>query len=746
MKDIYVKERNDYNELLRKKKAAFDEKRIQKLKAAATDPKTFWQTIRTVNRKAVVYNDISTKQWFNHFSSVFKFQDSEITTEENIVSDDLEPEPLFNEAITKEEVIASIRKLKTGKSAGPDKILGEMLKCANDMAIGFLVEFFNVLFLRGIFPKEWSKSIIVPIFKKGDVNEPDNYRGIALTSIVSKVYTHILNARLSAWAEREEKIVEEQAGFRAGYSTIDHVFTLYAIVQKHLMKNLKLYVAFVDFKKAFDSVNRHALWSVLRKSGVHGKLYFAVKAVYESVKACVRDKSEYSEYFECPQGVKQGCLLSPLMFSFFVNELAVELSNHGKHGIQLIPGAAELFLLLFADDVILLSNTVVGLQNQLNLLKSEADRLHLTVNLNKTKIMVFRMGGHLARREKWLYGKDEVEVVNSYQYLGMTFTTKLSLSVALSSVCVKGRRGVMEILKSLRKLNTFDPSIFWKLFDAQVEPMITYAAEVWGLSKVTELERVHTFAIKRFLNVPLHSSNVLVYGETGRQPLYVRTYVKCIKYWLKLTRLPSERICKQAYEMLFLQHEAGHCNWVSKVRDVLCEHGFGFAWMFQGVGLSSTFISEFKERLTCNFYQNLHSQVENDSKYRWYFSFKSAFQAERYLSFINNKWHRNALVRFRIRACGLKGQKIWHVDQDHQEDTKCPLCGLGKEDEAHLLFKCPAYNDLRQQYRFLDIQDYESVTDKVSHLLASEDTVMIKMLAKYLAHALKYRKDTLEMV
>ena len=229
------------------------------------------------------------------------------------------PEALFNEAISTQEVIASIGKLKSGKSSGPDKIIGEMLKHANDVVIDFLVTLFNKLFDHGTFPQEWSKSIIVPIHKKGEVNQPDNYRGIALTSVISKVYTHILNKRLSEWAEMEGKIVEEQAGFRADYSTVDHIFTLYAIVQKFLLRHTKLYVAFVDFKKAFDSVNRNALWSVLRKSGVKGKLYKALRGIYDSVVACVRDKCSYSDYFDCPRGVKQGCLLSPLMFSFFLS-------------------------------------------------------------------------------------------------------------------------------------------------------------------------------------------------------------------------------------------------------------------------------------------------------------------------------------------------------------------------------------------------------------------------------------------
>ena len=344
-------------------------------------------------------------------------------------------------------------------------------------------------------------------------------------------------------------------GFRKDCSTVDNIFTLYSLLERYLLANTKFYVAFVDFKKAFDTVNRNLLWHVLRKSGVHGKLYNALRSIYDSVLACVRDKSLYSSYFKCPHGVKQGCLLSPQMFSFFINELAVELSKKGKHGVQFIPGAVEIFLLLFADDVILWSRSITGLQNQLNCLKEEADRLSLTVNLDKTNVMVFRKGGYLSIHEKWVYGDAEVKVTNSYKYLGIIFTTKLSLKAAWDEEYKKGEKGVMEILKCMRKLKSNDYSLFWKMFDTQIEPILTYGAEVWGLFENCEMEKVHTFAMKRFLNVPFHVSNKVIYGETGRYPLYIRTYVKCIKYWLKLLKLPTSRICRQAYEMMLIQQE-----------------------------------------------------------------------------------------------------------------------------------------------------------------------------------------------
>ena len=121
--------------------------------------------------------------------------------------------------------------------------------------------------------------------------------------------------------------------------------------------------------------------------------------------------------------------------------------------------------------------------------------------------------------------------------------------------------------------------------------MITYAAEIWGLSENMYVERVHTFAIKRFLSIPIHSSNTLVYGETGRYAPFIGTFVKCIKYWIKLAGLSPFRLCRQACEMLFIQSEAEKKNWASQVKQVLTRNGFGHVWLCQDVGNERIFFS-----------------------------------------------------------------------------------------------------------------------------------------------------------
>ena len=240
--------------------------------------------------------------------------------------------------------------------------------------------------------------------QESSIDNCDNYIPETLTSFVSKVYTHILNKRITTFVDAMNILSWEQLGFREGFSTTDHIFTLYAMIKKQFSKNRKLYVAFVDYRKCFDSIDREALFTVLERNGINGKMLDALKGIYMSVSSAVRSNGEYTEFFDCPVGLKQGCLISPKLFCIYITELSKYINTHGKHGIQFLPGLAIIHHLLFADDTILVSDTIQGLQSKLDLLHLQSKRLGLTVNLNKTKIIVFRKGGHLSKYEKWHYG------------------------------------------------------------------------------------------------------------------------------------------------------------------------------------------------------------------------------------------------------------------------------------------------------------------------------------------------------
>ena len=163
----------------------------------------------------------------------------------------------------------------------------------------------------------------------------------------------------------------------------------------------KNYTALIDFRKAFDSVNRSSLSKILEKYGFSGRVCQVLKFMFEDVKCCVRTEDATSESFQCFRGVKQGCNCGPIFFSILINVLAKEIKDNCKHCIQLTPNSPDISILLFADDIVLLSDTVIGLQNQINNLKTVASRLGLQVNLQKTKVVIFRNGGHIAAHEHW---------------------------------------------------------------------------------------------------------------------------------------------------------------------------------------------------------------------------------------------------------------------------------------------------------------------------------------------------------
>jgi hypothetical protein len=596
------------------------------------------------------------------------------------------------------------------------------------------------LFSKGIYPEEWHKGIIIPLFKKGDPENPGNYRGITLLSCVSKLYTHILNARLTNWAENNNTFSESQAGFRKNYRTTDHIFTLYAIVQKHLVQKKKLYVAFVDFQKAFDTVKRGVLWNVMIKTGVRGKLLEAIKAMYASVKCCIHSTSGYTDYFECFQGLKQGCLASPTLFLFLINELATYIIQNGTHGIQLSQDAVELFLLMFADDLSLLSFSPAGLQNQLNNLYKIVGKFGLTVNLDKTKIIVFRNGGHLSKYEHWYYGKQKIEVVNSYKYLGLDFTTRLSLNIATENVIAKAKKCVIEISRMMWRLGCSSPNIFFKLFDARVVPMLLYAAEIWGVQDFNQVEKVHLFACKRFLNVSLHTPNYVVYGELNRYPVLVLSAVRSIAYWLRLCSLPNNRFASMAYQMLKSLDERGKNTWVTHVKNLLCSSGFGYVWISQEVGNHKAFLAEFKQRMIDCFLQQWSEKISSRPRYDMYNSFKSALEPDKYFDVIISKYVRNMFIRFRLGVSELKSHKFRYTPDVHS--LACPLCNHSPEDEVHFLFYCPGYEDMRRSYLHKFNLDY--FKHQKLAILKTQNHESIADLAKFIFYAFKHRKSLSE--
>jgi hypothetical protein len=269
----------------------------------------------------------------------------------------------LDEPISLEEVQQGVKRAKLHKATGPDQIPSEALK--NNACIPVLHNLINQAFKHGIVPSAWNQAIIVP-FPKGSSKDPRvplNYRGISLLNTTCKIYSDILNKRLVAFLEENELLANEQNGFRTKRSCLDHIYTLDRIIQNRKSSRLSTYVCFIDATKAFDSVNRDCLWFKMLQIGISGKFLAAIKSLYKDIQCAVRVNGILSDYFSVNNGVKQGCVLSPTLFSIYVDDL-VNNVKQCECGVKVMDD--EISILLFADDIAIIAPTEEKLQRLLN--------------------------------------------------------------------------------------------------------------------------------------------------------------------------------------------------------------------------------------------------------------------------------------------------------------------------------------------------------------------------------------------
>ena len=282
------------------------------------------------------------------------------------------------------EIRKALSQLKRGKAAS-DSISVDLLLDGGDEIISSLEILFGYCFERSMTPLDFNWGILILIHKKGCKSDPSNYRGITLMNMVAKLYSKVLLNRLAPYFEAHF-VKDEQGGFRAERATEDQCFALNNIAWQFRRRNKKpLYLLFVDFRKAFDTVNRDLLWQKLRNIGVDGNLIRAIRSLYVGHKARLRLNGELSEFFPIELGVKQGCVLSPELFKEFINDL-VEVVNAVGKGVKL--DFMSISCLLFADDLVLMSESLEGLKVQSAALESWCIQNNLEVNTLKTKMMV----------------------------------------------------------------------------------------------------------------------------------------------------------------------------------------------------------------------------------------------------------------------------------------------------------------------------------------------------------------------
>ena len=615
---------------------------------------------------------------------------------------------VMNAPMTLTELKQAIGRAKNGKSGGIDGIPIEFIKYGTGTIHNAILALFNYIFDHGQYPDLRSRGIVNPVYKTGSMCSPENYRKITLISALGKIFDSILNNRMHFC--KEDLWVDNvwQNGFKPGSHTTDNSFIFNAVIDNYTALKRPLFVCYVDFKSAFDFINRHTLLFKLITNGFTGKVFTILRDLFSKSKSRVKWDSVLGEYFDNFYGVLQGGVISPTLFNTFIDDM--QKMFHGIDGVSM--GNMKINHLLQADDLVLISETSTGLQRLLNRLETYCHRWHLILNTTKTKIMIFnKMYCVCQDINAFIYDKRQITECDKYKYLGVIISNKkMRFKENFQYLKEKSTRACISADVYVRSAvgNELPFRLQLKLFDQQIRPIIEYASNIWCPdAPVEELERVQLKFLKRALGVSLSTPTLAVYGETGRFPLHLRQQDQMLKLWLRIQRMPDDSIMKQIYRELLALSNDGHDNWANWVNSLFVKFNVLRADLDSiSPNDLDKFLSNFREtryrKFMIDWLRELNG-LSSNCKLRTYRIFKTDFCLEPHLLYMQNKKHQRAMTRLWVSSHKLQIEAGRHsLPTVPIGDQLCTYCEQNViDDENNFMMACN-FHDAERGKSFCD--------------------------------------------
>lgn len=719
IKSHYLVINNKYKELCKLKKKNYRIKLLNSL-TSAKSPSEFWEIINSLKgRKYRIGIQVGLSDLFLYFKSMLNREEQAVTI--------MYAEPcikvcLLDKEISISELLTVIAKTKNNKAPGLDRVSYEFYKKAPSIFLEKIVLIFNKILNSGLVPKCFAQSIIFPLFKKGDSNVVQNYRGISFYNCIAKLFTGILINRLDIWVEEHQLISEYQAGFRRGYSTVDHIYTLLDIIQIKLAKKRgKLYAFFVDFEAAFDSIDRKALFYKLAGLGMSTKIINVLKSLYKDTSSVVWDGKGLSESFVTQVGLKQGCLLSPRLFSLFIEDLSEALEGGG---VQI--GTERIKLLMYADDLVLLSENPIILQKMISNLETYCYTWNLKVNLGKSKIKIFKNKGRKpVGQERWFYRDEEIEIVPHYKYLGININSLGTVSYHLKQKITSAKHGFNYMFNNLLTENKIYFSDKWKFFNSVCRSTLCYAAQVWGFKEFKEVEQFQIFALKKLLALPLNTPNYMLFLETGLSPLHCYTFYLHINYIIKTLQMTNNRLPNRITKHAIANKNFWCREWIRLATE------FNKTLDFENIECLQTQMYDIVKLLEANRKQIFINRALNSSFHSVY----SKLNFNSIPSYLENCTVNIVSTLFKTRG-GLLN--LNYQPWVEFRISECSLCNRKEtEDIFHFLGCCPVLSEFRRRFLCKPFLDTQECLD----FLNGKDWVA---LYKYIRLAMRYRYELIK--
>ncbi len=479
--------------------------------------------------------------------------------------------------------------------------------------------------------------------------------------------------------------------------------------------------------------------------------------MYNTAKSCIKLPDGITDTFRIQKGIKQGDTLSPYLFNLYLNDINKIFTDRccppqiGEH---------KVYCLVYADDLLIISENKEGLQHSLNKLHIYCKKWKLKVNIKKTKAIIFRNRGKLEDVKFW-YGQNEISITDKYTYLGITFTENGKLNEAVKVLHDKAIKGMFSLSSSLYTGITIKPQLPLSLFDSTIRPILMYGAEVWGsefyklLSKPSQIdkapfEEVQNKFCKYIAGVPRRASNFAIKAELGRNPIFSTIVGQILRYWKKLIDTDANRILKSAYNSEIEIHRNGGNSWVTLIITLLEISKSGNVGEIQDSSIYKEKVKEagLKAKRAVNelYFNHNYGTIGRNSKLRTYAKFKTNFEMETYMQIEDMPFKcRQLFCAFRISCHDLEIERgRYQRVPKPPEERICKLCKIQAETEEHFIVFCPEFTDKRTLL-FKEIYKIEPEFQKMNNntkfifLMSSTNITIIRAVMTFIKDAYRER-------
>ena len=468
---------------------------------------------------------------------------------------------------TEAEVKKAVKRLSSGKAPGADSIPAEIYASGGPIMIRKLTELFQSMWNQEQVPQELKDASIVHLYKrKGNRQSCDNHRGISLLSIAGKILARVLLNRLIDHLE-DGLLPESQCGFRQGRSTADMIFAARQLQEKCQEQNVSLYTTFVDLTKAFDTVCREGLWGIMAKFGCPDKFISLVRQFHDGMQASVQDNGEYSEPFPVTNGVKQGCVLAPTLFSMIFSAMLTDAFRLGDIGVDFrFRTDGKLFNLrrlqaktkvqediardfLFADDCALNAGTQSNMQESMNQFAKACDDFGLTISIKKTEVMHQPAPTAPYTEPVIMVNGEKLTVAEKFIYLGSTLSCSVSIDGEVSYRIARASSAFGRLRERVWERRGISLRTKLKVYRAVVLPSLLYACETWTVYSrhARQLNSFHMRCLRKLLHIKWQDKvpDTEVLQRAGMESVHAMLKRSQLRWAGHVLRMSDERLPKR---------------------------------------------------------------------------------------------------------------------------------------------------------------------------------------------------------